>query len=367
MKKLLIAGAGQIGTTISHLLATTGQYHCILADFDTQHVPDHIKELNHVSLAEINVKDHASVAKVIKENKVDAVISCLPYFCNPDIAQMAFNENIHYFDLTEDIEVAAFVTELAKNTRKAFVPRCGLAPGFINIIANNLMQQFDELDSVKLRCGGLPIDSSNELKYAFTWSVDGLINEYNKPCHAIENGKLLGTTPLGGLEAIQIDGLNYEAFNTSGGIGSLTESYKDKVQSLNYKTIRYPGHRDRMHFLLRDLKLSQDTDTLKKILLNAIPFTHNDVVIIFVSVSGKKSSKLMRESFVRKYYHMKINDTTYSALALTTAASACTAIDTILENPNDYHGRILQEQFQLDHFLHGKFGKYLNGESKIDH
>ena len=315
-----------------------------------------------IQFVKIDIKDQVKVGELIQKEEITAVVSCLPYFCNESIADTAFHNKIQYFDLTEDIETSKFVRELSSNSKQAFVPQCGLAPGFINIIANDLMQKFDELDSVKLRCGGLPINASNELKYAFTWSVDGLINEYNKPCESIKNGKIIKASPLENKEEIQIDGLKYEAFNTSGGIGSLTRSYKGKLNTLNYKTIRYPGHCDRIRFLMQDLKLGQDTETLKKILLNAMPHTTYDVVIVFVSVNGKQHDKLEKISFVRKYYPVCIDKIPYSALQITTAASASAVINIVMHNPTQYQGYIEQEEFQLNNLLDSPFGQYLQGK-----
>ena len=98
----------------------------------------------------------------------------------------------------------------------------------------------------------------------------GLINEYGNLCQGIENGEEVNMLPLGDLEEIKIDGLTYEAFNTSGGIGSLANSYMGRVKNINYKTIRYPGHCEKIRFLMNDLKLNYDRDTLKRILENVI-------------------------------------------------------------------------------------------------
>ena len=136
-----------------------------------------------------------------------------------------------------------------------------------------------------MRVGALPTNISNALQYSLTWSTDGLINEYGNPCDAIENGKAVRLLPLEGLEEIKIDGLTYEAFNTSGGIGSLADTYHGKVKHFSYKTIRYPGHCEKIKFLMNDLKLNDDRDTLKRIFEHAIPKTFQDVVLVYVSVT----------------------------------------------------------------------------------
>ena len=135
-----------------------------------------------------------------------------------------------------------------------------------------------------MRVGALPVHPSNALKYSLTWSTDGLINEYGNVCYGIENGVKTALRPLEGYETIEVDGLLYEAFNTSGGLGTLADTYAGKVQTMNYKTLRYPGHCDKIHFLMNDLKLNQQRETLKHLLENAVPKTDQDVVLIYASV-----------------------------------------------------------------------------------
>lgn len=359
MIRILIAGAGQIGTTIAHLLCQTQGYQVTLADCSFSQVPQPLQRMSNIQLEKIDISDTHALTELVHHKKLEGVVSCLPYFLNKNIADLAHSTKIHYFDLTEDIEISSYVKKLAQHSHSAFVGQCGLAPGFVNIVANDLMREFDELETVKLRCGGLPKVSSNELKYALTWSVDGLINEYNRPCPAIENSELTYLTPLSNLESIQIDGLAYEAFNTSGGTGTLTESYLGKVKSLNYKSIRYPGHRDKIRFLMQDMKLGQEPALLKKILLNAIPFTHDDVVVLYITVSGTIKRKLVRKNFVSKYYGKSMDGIDYSALQLTTASSASTVINTVMQQPQKFHGHICQEQFNLFDILQGPFGDYL--------
>ena len=167
-------------------------------------------------------------------------------------------------------------------------------------MANSLIQKFDKVDTVKLRCGALPLSSSHSLRYSCTWSTDGLINEYINPCHAIENGQFIKTMALEGLEMIQIDGLNYEAFNTSGGLGSLAKTYIDKIAHMNYKTIRYPGHADKMNFLLRDLKLNKKRDILKDILNSSLPYTNQDVVLVYVDVYGDIDGRFVKNNYMSR-------------------------------------------------------------------
>ena len=182
--------------------------------------------------------------------------------------------------------------ELAADAGIAFIPQCGLAPGFVSIVAFDMAKRFEVLDSVKLRVGALPQYPSNALNYNLTWSTDGVINEYCEPCEAIVNGVRREVPPLEELEEFSLDGVTYEAFNTSGGLGTLCDTLEGKVRNLNYRTIRYPGHAAIMRALLNDLRLRDRRDVLKDILEHAVPTTLQDVVIIFVAVSGRNNGQL---------------------------------------------------------------------------
>jgi saccharopine dehydrogenase-like NADP-dependent oxidoreductase len=366
MKQVLIAGAGHIGTTIMQLLSNTGDYQVYLADIDLQHIRKTCDKnpTNNVELVELDINNNDQVKQFFEKHNIDAIVSCLPYFCNIQVANIAKQYDLYYFDLTEDVQIAKKIDELAKNTKTAFIPQCGLAPGLIDIIASDLIQKFADPETVKLRCGALPINSANPLQYCLTWSIDGLINEYGNDCEVLRHGKLRKTPGLSDIEEIQIDGALYEAFNTSGGLGSLALTYQNKVKNLDYKSIRYPGHCEKMRFLMNGLKLNNDRETLKHILKNAIPGTHQDVVIVYVSVSGHINGEYLREGVVKKYYPAKIHDCEYAAIQLTTASSACAVIDIVLSNKEKYQGRITQESFTYHQLTENQFGDYLKGNAQ---
>lgn len=360
MEKILITGAGKIGSLIAVLLANSKDYQVCLADIniDSLNLKRIAEKTPNLQLIQLDVQNHQQMAEFLKKNSVKAIISSLPYFCNVEVAKLAKEFNLNYFDLTEDTSVTAVVSELAKDAKSAFVPQCGLAPGFISIVANDLMKHFPQLDTVKMRVGALPVNISNALQYSLTWSTDGLINEYGNPCQAIVNGKEMDLMPLDDLEEIKIDGLTYEAFNTSGGIGSLADTYDSRVQNMNYKTIRYPGHCEKMRFLMNDLQLNHDRDTLKRILEKTIPKTGQDVVLVYVSVTGIRDGQFTEENYVKKFYPKKINGMNWSAIQLTTATAICTAVDLVMQNPDKYKGFVKQEQFSLEDLTSNRFGHY---------
>jgi saccharopine dehydrogenase-like NADP-dependent oxidoreductase len=359
MKSILMLGAGKVGSLIACLLSETGDYRIYVGDSDGDAVR-RIEALScaHLTAHVLDAMERAALGSFLKSHEIDAVVSCLPYYCNFTVAEIALEHGLHYFDLTEDVEVARHIAHISPGAGKAFVPQCGLAPGFISIIANELMTHFEELDTVKLRVGALPINPSNALKYSLTWSTDGLINEYGNLCHGVENGTAATLLPLEGYETIEVDGLLYEGFNTSGGIGTLAETYRGRVNTLNYKTLRYPGHCEKVHFLMQDLKLNQDRNTLKRILENAVPKTLQDVVVIYVSVTGKQSGELFEENYVKKIYPRQIAGRLWSAIQVTTASGLCAVADLVLQSSAPPRGFVTQESIRYADFLGNRFGSY---------
>ena len=360
MPTILILGAGKIGSLIGTFLAETEEYTVHLGDIETQSNQQRTAQgqTAPITHAVLDASNGEALEHYVNKHQPDAVISSLPYYCNPTVADVARKNNIHYFDLTEDVEVTERIEQISQGSEKAFVPQCGLAPGFISIAANELMQHFDTLETVKMRVGALPINPSNVLKYSLTWSTDGLINEYGNVCYGIENGLKTSLMPLEGYETIEVDGLLYEAFNTSGGLGTLADTYSGKVQTMNYKTLRYPGHCEKIQFLMNDLKLNAQREILKHILENAIPKTYQDVVLIYVSVVGRKAGELMEENYVKKIYPQTIAGRLWSAIQVTTAAGMCSVVDSVFADPHRYQGFIKQETFALPDILANRFGQY---------
>jgi len=360
MRRVLVLGAGKIGALISGFLGESGDYEVDLADIrdDAASAVVTAHALDNVRAYQLDATDRDALTAHARAHPVDAVISGLPYYCNPLVGEVARELGLHYFDLTEDVEVTRAISRTAEDAETAFAPQCGLAPGFISIAAAELISHFDKLRAVKLRVGALPQHPNNVLKYSLTWSTEGLINEYGNPCEAIVNGKETEVLPLEGLEEIEIDGKLYEAFNTSGGLGSLGETFEGRVERMDYKTMRYPGHCEQMRLLMNGLKLNGDRATLRRILENAVPETLQDVVIVYAAVSGYQDGELREENYVNKIYPQMAVGRLWSAIQLTTAAGVCSVVDLVMGSPGDYQGFVVQEQFRLHDVLDNRFGKY---------
>lgn len=352
--RLTLVGAGKIGEAIVALLDETGDYDLTIVDQN----PEQLRIFNDAGLrTRACVLDNAAeLVALLAHQRV--VISACPYYLTPLIAGAAKAAGVDYFDLTEDVESTRAVKRLAVDAATAFVPQCGLAPGFISIAANSAARHFDTLRDVRMRVGALPIYPSNALKYNLTWSTDGLINEYCNPCEAIVDGTLREVQPLEEGEEFSLDGVNYEAFNTSGGLGTLCETLAGRVENLNYKTVRYPGHRDIVKILIRDLRLGLRRDILKDVFEAAIPMTTQDLVLIFVTVTGQKQGRLTQETFVRKVYAKKVKGKLLSAIQLTTAAGVCAMVDLMVAGKIADCGLIRQEEVSLEMFIGNRFGRH---------
>jgi saccharopine dehydrogenase-like NADP-dependent oxidoreductase len=292
------------------------------------------------------------------------VISALSFRFNPPVAQAALETGLSYFDLTEDVVTTQAVRTIARQAApgQVFMPQCGLAPGFISIVAHDLAQYFDRLDRVHMRVGALPQFPTGELKYNLTWSTDGLINEYCNSCEAIQEGKRIDVLPLEGYEHFSLDGVHYEAFNTSGGLGTLCETWEGRVRELNYKTVRYPGHRHLMHFLLNELRLSENRQALKQILEDAVPITFQDVVVTFCTVAGWRRGDLVQVCDARKIYAGPVHGQHWSAIQITTAAGICAVIDLFRAGQLPQQGFVRQEQANLNTFLENRFGRFYRSQ-----
>jgi saccharopine dehydrogenase-like NADP-dependent oxidoreductase len=354
MRKIAVIGAGKIGSTAAELLAGSGDYEVVVIDGSKAALAGLAGP--RIRTAALAVEDPDALAARL--SGCFAIINCAPFHLTTTVARAARATRAHYLDLTEDVAASRIVRELAADAPTAFIPQCGLAPGFITIAAWDLAKHFDELHDVRLRVGALPRYPSNALNYNLTWSTDGVINEYCEPCEAIVNGRLRETPALEECEEFSLDGVTYEAFNTSGGLGTLCHTLAGKVRNLNYKTIRYPGHAAIMKALLNDLNLRNRREVLKDILENAVPATLQDVVIVFVTVSGLKDGRLMQETYVNKVYAQPVGGELKSAIQITTAGAACAVLDMLANGQLPQTGFVRQEDIPLEAFLGNRFGRF---------
>ena len=356
MHKVIILGAGNIGFALALFLCKSNSYEVTLVARNLKKLKKIQKNLD-ISIIQKDLENKDSYENLL--NEYDTVISSLPYYLNIFIAKLALKANVNYFDFTEDVKTTQAIKKISLSAKEnqVFIPQCGLAPGFISILAFNIYKRFEQVHSIKMRVGALPINPSNKILYNLTWSTDGLINEYCNEGFAIKDSKLVTTQPLEALENFSLDGLEYEAFNTSGGLGSLCQSLKGKVKELNYKTIRYKGHRHLMDFLINDLYLrkKERRSILKEILEYAIPTTKEDVVLVFCTATGVRNGKVEQITDVRKIYNTKLYGQSFSSIQITTAAGLCAVLDMFVTGKIKKSGFVKQEEIDLREFLLNQF------------
>jgi len=285
-----------------------------------------------------------------------AVLSCLPYHLNVGVATAAHRLGIHYFDLTEDVPTTRAILELSKSSKGLMAPQSGLAPGFIGIVGAHLAARFDRVRSIKLRVGALPRNPTGLLGYAFNWSPEGVVNEYLNDCEVIEEGQRKWISPMEWIETVYVDGVKLEAFTTSGGLGTMCETYLGRIENLDYKTMRYPGHVALMNFFFHELLMREQREAAGKILTNAKPPVDDDVVYLHASAEGEVDGRLRRREFVRAYYPIEVSGATRTAIAWTTSASACAVIEMVRDGALPAQGFLKQEEIPLEPFLETRTG-----------
>ncbi len=364
MHTVALFGAGKIGEAITAMLASSGRYTVRVCDGDLARAKAVAQQWGSCEARQLTISDHSALKRVLQGCSL--VMSALPFACNKAVASAAADAGVHYADLTEDVDTSHYIAGLAANSPLCFIPQCGIAPGFISIAAAHLARLFDQLDSLKMRVGALPIYPTNRLKYNLTWSTDGLINEYCNPCEVIQDGMLIKVPPLEGHENFSLDGDEYETFNTSGGLGTLCHSLNGKVRELNYKTIRYPGHRDLIAFLLTDLRFHDDRDALKRILERSLSTTRQDKCMILVEATGLDKGRFCQKTYASTVYNQAIAGHHFGAIQATTAAGICGVVDLLLEGAlKGRRGLIKTEEIPLPDFLANEFGRIFRDEKAL--
>ena len=302
--KFLVIGAGMQARAVAYDLVRQNDVEEVrIADIETNRLQNLKQALRSpkVRAFEADAGDRRRMTELMKP--CDVAVSCVPYFFNLGLARAAVATRTHFCDLGGNNDVVRAELGLSAQARKAgvtVVPDCGLAPGMVSILAADGYSRLDRTDSIRIRVGGLPRHPKPPLNYALVFSANGLINEYVEPCLVLRDGKLAWREPLADVEELTFPKPfgKLEAFNTSGGSSTLPYTFRGRVKSLDYKTIRYPGHCTKFR-LLFDLGLTSmkpvTVDGVKMVprhlliqrLEAVLPWEKDDVVLMRVEVEGK--------------------------------------------------------------------------------
>ena len=347
IKSVAVLGLGRVGTLAATLLHEAG---FDVTGFDLR--SPHEKPPFRVKRKSVATEKSARALL----SGFDAVLSCLPYRLNLGIATVAHDLGLHYFDLTEDVPTTKAIREMSGTSSAVMTPQCGLAPGLVAIVGAHLATQFEHVRSIRLRVGALPQHPTGLLGYAFNWSPEGVVNEYLNDCEVIEEGEHKWISSMEWIEQIYVNGIHLEAFTTSGGLGTMCETYLGQVENLDYKTMRYPGHVKLMNFFFHELLMRERREVAGKILTHAKPPVDDDVVHFHVSAEGDMDGRLQRREFVRSFYPRRIAGQVRTAIAWTTSASACAVIELTSNGTLPNKGFLKQERIPLEPFLQTKSG-----------
>jgi len=350
--KVAIIGAGRVGSLIARLLNDCGDYTVTLFDCNE----DTLHSLNGgglENLVQVHAEDSEALEKAVTGQQV--VVCAGPSHLAPTVASAAREIGAHYFDLCEASKAASLVKEISDGAEKTFLPQCGVSPGLISIVTRRLAAKFENDIDVCVRVGALPRYPANRLKYGLTWDTDGLFSEYTEPCDALHDGKPVQIPPLSDLESISLDGQDFEAFTTANGMGSLCDSLIGRVRNLRFKTIRYPGHLDKLLMLMDDFGMRKRADLFRMIMENGLPIIDNDLLIFFITVSGLRNGRRAQESYVRRIYVQELASGPYGALQSTSAAATCAGIDLVASGRLATPGHVRQEDIDYDTFMGNRF------------
>jgi lysine 6-dehydrogenase len=301
--RLLVLGGGKMAKAIAYDLSRQTDVKVVVVASRSISGPKQIaKELKSKKITPIaiNVSNQKEVVTLMK--KFECCVSAVPYIFNYNLAKAAVKAKCHFVDLGGNnsvVEQEFSLSKAAKQADIAIVPDSGLAPGLVsNLTALGLLEFKDKVQSVKLRVGGLPQRPKGDLQYMIVFSVKGLVNEYIEPVKVIENFKIKTIPPMHPPEKIYFKGYGFlEAFPTSGGTSTLPKSFKGKIKNLNYKTIRYPGHAEKINTLI-ELGLSSSEkieklgisprQVLEHQLIQKYSMQGKDLVLLKVILESKK-------------------------------------------------------------------------------
>ncbi len=365
---IIIAGAGGIAEAAGLLLMEWSKVppSLFIGNRTLSKAENLARWIEHGTEKEVSVKAFHLQEEGISEemktilSKGDIILDCLPGSLAPKIARLAKEYQLHYANLTEYVAETDEIIEMAKNSKTGFVLQSGLAPGYINILANGLFKQFCEDHNVEkaakleFKVGALTRQAVAPHYYGFTWSPVGVATEYLKEALALRNFKKATLPALSERAQIIIEGIAYEEDLTSGGAADLPDALAGKVSSLDYKTLRYPGHYSWVDKQVSSIGNSDKISDLQKKMEAVIPHCEDDQIILYAAVEGRDSEGILRRrEIAKRILPQKIGKHTLRAIQTTTAAPLLQAAQLLLES--GVTGVILQSQIDPKGFLNGNF------------
>jgi lysine 6-dehydrogenase len=246
--KMLVLGAGYQGSACAYdLLQNPEVTEVRLADLHTEHLAEFLVPYSGSRLifTPLDVRNTEAVRALMRE--CDAAMSAIPYYFNFELAQQAVDAGVHFSDLGGNTEIVFKQKTLDLEAKKkgiTVIPDCGLAPGMVNILAEHAIHQLDKVDTVRIYVGGLPQDPEPPLNYQIVYSLEGVLDYYTTLSWVLREGKRTQVKALSDVEKVNFEGTvgELEGFHTAGGLSTMAFRYEGKIPTMEYKTLRYPGH-----------------------------------------------------------------------------------------------------------------------------
>jgi saccharopine dehydrogenase-like NADP-dependent oxidoreductase len=354
MTIIAVLGAGQIGTAVFKIItdlksavtdSSLSAVESFVIDFDGEKLA-RLGKGSHVK-ADVGSMSTDDMFLLLSSAGATHVINALPFFMNERVAAAAVKARCHYIDFTEDDIMADSVQKMYEGTGLTCAVKCGLAPGFINYIGRDLVGKLSEPDTLMISVGALPrlvsySDTRPEDSYNLTWSVDGLVNEYIRPCRIRRNGVKMEVPGLNNTHTVILDGTHYEAAMTSGGIGSLVDELSN-VPNVHYMTLRYPGHYRYVKSVVQETH--GNFDKIKSIFLKKFPTTDDDVIVVYAKATGLVNGALAVRSYSSKFYGV----TGLTAIQSTTAGAGVAILEMVLNG--DISGVVNHSSVDIEKFF----------------
>lgn len=277
---VLVLGAGRMAHRIARMLGGDARFAPVLAMREGDG-PAGVDGLNR--LPPLTGSLHEALSTALRGQR--AVILADTTLPAPDVARAAIAAGCHYLDIAESAASGAAIARMGPEARAAalcLAPGCGLAPGYVTALAAEALETAGPADQITVFVGVLPARPDNRLGYANIWGIEGLVREYTAPCLALKAGQAIELAALTEPETVYLNGLEFEAFTTAGSLDSLVRDHQGRVGELVFKTLRYPGHLDRILFLLADLGLAKRLYQFRTLLTTALPRTEEDRVLIAI-------------------------------------------------------------------------------------
>jgi len=346
MTNVAILGYGQIGQALASILSGPIFFGLIDYIYVVDNTDQTIPRCDFQKL-DVQTISEAELAEWLNAKSISYVVNSLPFFLNEKVARASQTAKCSYIDFTEDDIMADRVKSIYKYSGLNCAVKCGLAPGYINYIGKSLAESIDNCSELMVSVGALPrlvsYDAAHpERSYNLSWSVDGLVNEYIRPCRVRRNGKIREIDALSGQKTVIIDGFEYEAAHTSGGIGSLVDDLEG-LRNVQYMTLRYPGHYAYVRSVVQEN--NNNFEKIKKIFQANFPYTTDDVIVAYAEAVGSdQNGRLVKRTYADKFYG--INGLT--GIQATTAGSGAAILELFLKQ--QLSGVLSHKDIVLDDF-----------------